>query len=473
MIILNLTLNLIFFYSLLARVSRWVSIFQQKEYRPDRMLAFLKSSEGRRELTQIINLPLSKAEFRRPKPTLRSISLALTTILLILFTPVETIYDLAAMYLFVPLYLFIANLPFILAVKLVTIYFQKRAQKLVSQHQPIIIGITGSYAKTTTKLILQQILSSTESAWATPKSFNNPLSLPRSILSGYRGQKYLIIEYAAYTKGENASLARLFPPQFIVFTGINAQHLALFGSWENMVSAETELLHIAPPQTPVVYNQSDSTVNQLVKKFTDLKLIGSHTTKLTHTKIDSSGHLSFAYKKTKINTQLIGPHYLDNLKLAITTANYFGISRQKIKSSLKSFSPPEQFIQISQGGKDCLIINDGNTSNPSGFEAALTLLSQIPATQKIIITAGIIDLGTKESSIHTHLANLIKHHSIHLLHTSAVGQKEFQSILGNNYTRINHPNQLQQFTTTLNPKSAVLIEGKLRSDYLQIINASS
>src|SRR3990167_1038582 len=219
-------------YLFCTRTLFWLAIWQQKEYRLDRFIAFLKDNP--QSLTaSLIVIAFSKSTLNRPALTPKALLTALSTFVLSLFllllSPLPLYLSLPILYLLLPLVIIFSGLPLFIITQLAAIYYQNQAKNLLKRHQPLIIGITGSYGKTTTKILLSQLLSQQTSVWHSPKSYNTPLSLPRAIATGYTGQKIVVLEFAAYKQGEIARLTKLFPPRLAILTGIAPQHLANLG----------------------------------------------------------------------------------------------------------------------------------------------------------------------------------------------------------------------------------------------------
>ncbi len=452
----------LFLYSFLARLSRWLSIWQQKEYRLDRFRAFLLSPDGRAELVTFVNFPLSLTDFKRPRLTPKILLIIATTFFLLLASPITQIIYLGAIYLLLPAYILIATIPAWLVTDFFTQRSLRRAQHLFRQHQPQIIGITGSYGKTTTKFLTAHLLSSKYQIWFSPKSYNTPLSLSQSILQSYTGQPIVIVEYAAYKRGEISYLSKYFPPSLGILTGLTHQHLATFKSFSNLQKAKSELFQALPPSSPFFYNSSDSAATNLATQFHSLlTLTPSSTTKITSVRLNSQGHLQFTYQGTKITTHLLGKHYLENLQLSVLVATHFKLSLSQIKKQLKSFTPTPEFIHSHQTSTQSTLIIDGKTSNPNGFAAALDLLSTLSAPTKLIITPGIIDLGSQTQSIHHRLALQAKPIVDFFIHTSPTAHSTLKKSLGPKYLPITNLSTLKHLLSRLPSPYLLLIEGKI------------
>jgi len=461
---MSLLFLLIFLYFLSLRLLRWAAIWQQKEYRLDRLIAYLKTKEGSAELNRFILFPLSKNQIKRPHFTSKMVLILVLTGCFLGTFNWGNIFSLAGMYLLIPLWLTISTIPTWIITYIIRLLTEKKAQALLSKASPTIIGVSGSYGKTTTKILIGELFKQQESTWVSPKSHNNPLSIAQAIVNTYTNQKYVILEYAAYKKGEIKYLANKYPASLAVFTGINEQHLALFGNRKSMISAESELIESLSKGSRLYFNDMDPTVSEIARSFDSLMLIPASNCKLYKVKLAKSGYLEFSLtaKGSIIKTQLVGKHYLANIQQSINVARSFGISDISISKTLKDFEPGDEFIRTQKTKQGMTLIIDDRTSNPDGFKSAIDLISKMDAEHKLIVSSGIIDLGTAENKVHTELAKLMVGEVDQFLHTGETGKESLRSNLDDKYYSITNSAQLKQHLhKSLGTKTLILIEGKI------------
>ncbi|MEA2056444.1 MAG: UDP-N-acetylmuramoyl-tripeptide--D-alanyl-D-alanine ligase [Patescibacteria group bacterium] len=398
----------------------WLALVQQKEYRLDRLLIFLRTKQGQQALTyffpQFKNFSFTK--IKRPVRTPRMISLILLSLVLSAgwiaylneLNATIFILGLVAWTMLLPLIIYFTVLPSKMVFELASWYYQQIAIKKLKKIRPTIIGITGSYGKTTTKVILAHILSKHFSVFATKKSFNTRYSLPKNIARNYKGEKIIILEFAAYKPGEIKFLTNFFPPNFSIITGLTQQHLALFGSEKNIIKAKAELVAAQDQKQPVFINGIDPGTKQIAEKGEAKKIIDysglQSKVKIAQTKLNKLGQLSFVWKKQKIKTYLIGKQYLQAIKATISVAQFLQVSEEKIRQGISNFEPPDYFIQSQLLESGLRVIDDGCTSNPQGFRAMISLLADLKADYEWVglLTAGLVDLGDESEQIHHDLA---------------------------------------------------------------------
>lgn len=378
------------------RYLRWFAVMQQKEYRLDRLMSYVKTSDGLNEVLKFFpkKQELHPNALKRPKITARVLLLAVlvavfhAVCILLLESSQLRIGFIVFSILSAPLVILVANVPVFWGVHLTERAMLFLASLKIRNYNPQIIGITGSYGKTTTKQLLAWVLSSEFSVWTTSGSVNTPLGIALSVLKNYKGEEIVILEYGAYKKGEIKKLVSYFSPKQVILTALNEQHAALFGSIEGTATAKAELLSQLPQTgTVFVFNKSaDAIVQAAEKKY----------------------HRVFQIKNLSdfdlhINNSLL-PLYDQTVEgVAYVVISLFSFSQKQLEKRIQAFVPTERWIRsIKKDG--ITIIDDGITSNPTGFLAALDILDSTEKEFSILITNGIVDLGSASSKIHSKIA---------------------------------------------------------------------
>lgn len=469
----HLLLLLIFTPLWLVRGARWLAIVQQKEYRLDRLWLFLKTKEGKKDLWHLLPqlTDFSRRGLKRPVRTARAGLLAVMTIALML-----TLYWLVGwqylwlisllLYLILPALVIAALFPTAFIKVLVTWYELNTARKIIQQHQPLVIGVTGSYGKTTTKQLLAHVLQQKYSVFFTPKSFNTMYSVAKSLRQGFTNQRIVILEYAAYTPGEIKQLASWLPPNLAIITGLTEQHLGLFGSQQRIIEAKAELVKAIENKGPIFCNARDKGTLDICRAGgrNDWQAFSGPESKikLTNIKLDSQGKLQFTWLGALVETQLVGKHYLETVQAAIAVARQLDLSGRQIVAGLKSFKPSNSFIKIRKS-RGLTIIDDGHTTNPQGFTAALELLDHFKKqnTPTLLITSGIIDLGKQSASIHSKLAKQAKKVANQVWYLGIDGSDQFKQVYTDQMK--DDINVIEQQLSLLLNGTVILIEGRIPS----------
>ncbi len=478
----TLALSLVLLGSLVIRYVRWLALVQQKEYRLDRIWLFLQSPEGRNELLRVVpkRSDFKWSTLKRPRLTARMLTVFAVSALVIFLYGCAVVwfglslvavwqqlaFFLLSLLVFLcisPLFVMLGVIPSAVIAEIVVHNIARQAQKLLEKHKPVVIGITGSFGKTSTKQLLGYVLGGDAVAFITPESHNTLLSVCKSIVAGYHGQKYVVLEYGAYAPGEIATLARYCPPTMAVITGFAPQHLGLFGSEAAIIEAKSELVSALKPNSSAFYNAVYPQTKKIIE-------FGSREKKLTITavdpdklfsaiEVDGDGYLHCKSIDNTIATKLLGKQYAEICALVMAVAAELGIESSSVAKRLSSFLPTHKFItsRITKAG--IRIIDDGGTSNPQGFESALQLIAQLTNTPKILITPGIVDLGTQSNPIHQELGSLASDTVDVVLFVGETGKVAFEKGLGREV--ISTQENIKKMMSELPIDSLVLVEGRM------------
>jgi len=443
----------------------WSGIFQQKEYRLDRLISHFSSTGWRGWL-------ISK-KIRRPVRTARALAILLFSgLTLLIFSVFIMLWAQNSSYLqtarfyigtlslvfTVPLVVLFWSFISSVGVWLVTIWHLAKLRSLVLRHQPTVIGITGSYGKTTTKQLLSHLLSSAGRVFTTPGSVNTPYAIARHFIDNYKGEEIVILEYAAYCQGEIARLAQVIKPDSVILTGLTDQHLALFGTKAKIARAKAELVeslseggivNLAAPETIEIIDKANNISQVQVRKvWEELDNICS---------LSPSGRVSVKLDSMETQTEIIGLQAAPAVAAAILVARDFGVTDERIADSLRTFKITDNWIGRHELSSGATVINDGLSSNPVGFQAAIDLVSSLNPKKAILVTAGIVDLGELSSKIHTDLALEAKKVFDEVWYLGMEGKIEFSSVFGDKLISDQQEITMKKLTS----ETLILVEGKM------------
>jgi UDP-N-acetylmuramoyl-tripeptide--D-alanyl-D-alanine ligase len=302
--------------------------------------------------------------------------------------------------------------------------FIRRAQGVLDEVHPKVIGITGSYGKTSTKSYLTHILNGRYKAYATPKSFNTLMGICIAInndLASDHSIDHFIVEMGAYIPGEIARICDLTHPEIGVVVEVGPQHLERFGSIENVVTAKYELIKALPPDGVGVFNWDNPYVREMYERgYPQMRIAVSREIDLTS--IDgprfvaadiqeSLDGLKFVVhdrqtgENAEFTTPLLGLHNVTNLLLATAVAVHEGMPLREVARRVGSLQPAESRLdrRTAQG---ITIINDAYSANPVGAEQALRVLGMHTTGKRLLITPGMVELGTLMESENYKLGEL-------------------------------------------------------------------
>ena len=290
-------------------------------------------------------------------------------------------------------------------------HFEKLAKnKLKSMTNLKIIGITGSYGKTSSKNILNDILNVKFNSLPTPKSintFNGIMITINNKLSKF--DDVFIAEMGAYVKGEINGLCKLVGPKYGIITSIGTAHLETFGSEQNIIDGKMELIEYLPSDGVGVLNKDDEKQrNYKIKNKNKCKIlwigIDNEDVDVRATNIECSYKgTSFdvifkdAKKEYHFETKLLGKHNVYNILSSLALGYEFGISIKDLQQAVKKVKPVEHRLELKKLG-NFYQIDDAYNSNPIGAKNALDVLALMNGT-KVVVTPGMIELGEKEKEL--------------------------------------------------------------------------
>ena len=291
--------------------------------------------------------------------------------------------------------------------KMIFLGFRRKAKsKLRSMNKLKVIGITGSYGKTSSKNILSDILNIKYNALASPKNLNTPNGLMITINNHLdKFTDVFIAEMGAYVRGEIKELCDLVEPKYGILTRIGTAHLESFGSEENIIKGKFELIESLPEDGFAVLNGDDpKQVNYKLKNKVKTIWIGIDnkdvSVRACNIKCSSKG-TSFdvvfddSDEKHRFETKLLGKANVYNILAGIACGREFGIEISELQAAVKSVRPVEHRLELKRLG-NFYQIDDAYNSNPVGAEAACRVLGMMPGI-RVVVTPGMIELGEKEA----------------------------------------------------------------------------
>ena len=281
-------------------------------------------------------------------------------------------------------------------------------QQILAHPHLIVIGITGSYGKTTTKDFLFNILNNYQPTLKTPKSYNTVFGISKVVnLELTPDLKYFICEMGAYVKGEIKTLCFQISPQYAILTAIGSQHLERFKNLKNTTLAKFELVDAVHPQNALV-NLGNPHIKNHVSKYPSINAYSfkdsSATLYVKNYSLNPKGtkfSLVYNSKTYHFTTPLFGTINLENLIAAIGMAFMLKIPVQIIKQSVLKLAPSPNRLELKKIGQ-AIVIDNSYSSNQQGFTQIMKDLKNLPG-KKALITPGIVELGAKTKTIHQDL----------------------------------------------------------------------
>lgn len=361
-------------------------------------------------------------------------------------------------------------------------YLNQAKKKLAEMPDLTVIGVTGSYGKTSVKNYLGKILSSQYEVLITPKNYNTTMGVVKTIRENLKPTHQIFIcEMGATKLNDIKEICDFVKPKYGVITSIGPQHLESFKSIENVIKTKFELADSVKESNGKVFLNYDNEYIANNKIDMDYVTYGINNDKLDCNAYDlhsSEKGLSFKVydkendKEVQFETRLIGRHNITNLAAAISVAHELGIKYEKMVPRIREIESVEHRLQLIPRG-NITIIDDSYNSNPVSARSAIDTLGEFEST-KIIVTPGLIELGEKEEEYNYELGKYMTKVCDYIFLVGEEHSKPIlKGILEEGYDKdkvfvVNSPQEaMAQITTKLNiyGKVTVLLENDLPDNY--------
>lgn len=290
--------------------------------------------------------------------------------------------------------------------------YVQRARRSLGEWDPLVVGITGSYGKTTTKFCVGKVLEVDRPTLVTPESYNSFLGVIRTINEHLQARhRAFVVEMGMFRRGDIAELCELVHPTVGVITAIGPMHLERLGSIEAIAAAKGELLDALPSNGRFVTNGDDPRCVELADRaHVPVTLFGidsqsaqvlARDIRLDDGRTTFQLHLDGPHSPSiPVSAGLLGRHNVSNLLAAAAVGHVLGISPERIAAGLGSVeAPPHRLQPIHNRRASIVVIDDAYNSNPSGASAALEVLRDHPASRRLLVTPGMVELGELEAEL--------------------------------------------------------------------------
>lgn len=312
----------------------------------------------------------------------------------------------------IPLLLVISNLLLSPYESAVQKRFWLQAHEKLKRLDPVVIGVTGSFGKTSVKHILGHILKTHARTLVTPGSVNTPMGITRIIREDLdESHRYFIVEMGAYGPGSIARLCRLCPPKMGIITAIGHAHYERFKSLETVAKTKYELALSVMEQGGAMIVAEDTLRFPYAARLKDqspgafvtcgaenadliLRAIRQHKDGITV-------EIAFEGETRSLKAPLYGLHHGHNVVLAFAAARKLGIAADDIQAALQSLPQIAHRLEVKPQDDGRIFIDDAYNSNPLGFASALDLLAALGEDRRrILITPGMVELGAAHEEEH-------------------------------------------------------------------------
>lgn len=464
-------LGLLFLGLILAALTALEHVYwwQTKEYRFDRFLTWLRFNQGWKELLKLGG--------RRPVFTQRAINLLSTSLLLSILATVLIYLQTDWRWLLIFSLPAMASIGVALGVLWthpIANWYRKRdttfAKEKLSQVNPTVVAITGSFGKTSSKEFLAALLKLRFKVVKTHGSENTELGVARRIIKDLKSDtQILVVEMGAYKTGEINRLCKITPPDIAWVTGIGAQHLGLFGNLDKLKRAKFEIIESLKPSGLAVFNKDSAQVHDLIE-WSAAKKVKHLTYSLTQKSDVTAKLLDFTIKHFKlevhlrdatftVDVPLRGKHLAQNILGAILIAAELGMTKEEIAQAVQNLKQPPNLLSFRNLKTGTFLIDNSYNTNIDGFEASLEYLSQFSG-RKYVLTPGIIELGDQTSKVHKILGDKLKTVDATFV-TNKLHGRYFKEGGANTISEENPKKMLSLISQVLSEGDVLLIEGRV------------
>lgn len=310
----------------------------------------------------------------------------------------------ALCFAFAPLFVIFANLINKPVEKAIANRYINEAKELLKSSNAKVIGITGSYGKTSVKYYLATLLKAKYNVLMTPESYNTPMGIVKTVRGSLSPlHEIFICEMGAKRVGEIKEICDIVSPDYGLITAIGPQHLETFKSLDNVKKTKFELADSLGKGGILFLNGSDENINAFMGERANISytLNGSGSYNASDVSVSERG-TEFTVtapdgESMRFSTRLIGRHNVLNITGAIAAAHTLGVSFSQLKIQVMRLESVPHRLELISRGKD-IIIDDAYNSNPSGTKAALETLSYFEGV-KILLTPGMVELGVRQDEL--------------------------------------------------------------------------
>lgn len=301
--------------------------------------------------------------------------------------------------------------------------FKRQARRRLRERPDLtVVGVTGSYGKTSTKFILAELLRQKYNVYATPSSYNTPMGMCLAINEHLKPEhQVLVLEYGIRYPGDMDELCDIAEPDVSVVTTIGVAHLDTMGSQDAITEEKGQLVERTAADGPTVLNADDDRVRSMTDRADGtvwtVSVEGQSDAHLTahDVQYDTSG-TSFTIRddtgaEASFQTRLLGAHNVLNVLLGVAVGRSMGLRLRQMAHAARRIDPIEHRLQLRHEGA-LTVIDDAFNSNPVGARNAVEILGEMSGGRRAIVTPGMVEMGERQWEENKTLGTHIARHDI-------------------------------------------------------------
>ncbi|MFZ4581353.1 MAG: UDP-N-acetylmuramoyl-tripeptide--D-alanyl-D-alanine ligase [Paludibacter sp.] len=299
---------------------------------------------------------------------------------------------------------------------------QQLARYHRKQLNPIVLGITGTNGKTTSKELIASVLIQKFNILFTQGNLNNHIGVPLTLLKLKNEHKLAVIEMGASKQGDIKELVEIACPDYGIITNVGKAHLEGFGSFEGVKSTKAELYDFILNHGKLIFKNADN------EHLTEMALKSGFTSndKICNYSLEKSANnscvtasiescspfltMNCATSETDrftVSTKLIGSYNAENILAAVTIGHFFGIDNELIKVGLETYTPQNNRSQLTVTERNKLVV-DAYNANPTSMRAAVINFEQMQVDNKMLILGDMLELGAQSEMEHQAVIDLLE-----------------------------------------------------------------
>lgn len=288
---------------------------------------------------------------------------------------------------------------------------QNIARQYLRIVSPKVIGITGSNGKTTTKDMLECILSTKFKVQKTQGNFNNEIGLPLTILQLEEDTEISILEMGMDRIGDINFLSELALPDIAIITSVGESHIEALGSRENIAKAKYEIVDYLKDDGTFIYSKDYPLLDDVVDTHVKYEIqtagrISSNQHRVQNVTEDDAG-THFTLRDTHIDIPQLGSHNALNATLAIIAGETLGVDVNTAKENLKNLAVAKMRMERVNHLSGALIVNDAYNASRASMISAVETIGRMDYDDKVLVLGDILELGSYEQELHEDVARFI------------------------------------------------------------------
>ena len=280
-----------------------------------------------------------------------------------------------------------------------------------------VLGITGTNGKTTTKELITAVIEKKFKTVATKGNFNNHIGVPLTLLSAKLDTEFLIVEIGANHIHEIEFLCGLAQVDFGIITNIGKAHLEGFGSIEGVIKAKKELYDYIDVNDGTLFVNANDKLLMSISENTERVLYN-----MKEQEQSNSPFAEVIYNSFIISSQLIGDYNRTNILAACKIGHYFGVSLEKTKEAIESYTPSNNRSQLLETSRNTVIL-DAYNANPSSMSEAIKAFQKVKHKKKLFILGDMLELGENSLVEHQSVIDELSHNNQNVM---LVGQEFYK-----------------------------------------------